>query len=218
MDAKKVLQDKLTQDNFDKLMALANDKMHAFVADAIELTNPESVFVVTDSAEDIAKIREMAIGNGETKLNTAGHTYHFDGANDQARDPKNTKYLLPKGVSLGESLNSMDKEEGTTEVRSFFKDSYAGKQMLVAFYCLGPTNSEFSISCAQITDSPYVVHSENILYRAGYDQFKSIGNSPDFFRFMHTQGEVDANGCSVNVDKRRIYMDLEEHRVYSTNT
>jgi phosphoenolpyruvate carboxykinase (GTP) len=56
------------------------------------------------------------------------------------------------------------------------------------------------------------------LYRSGYDQFKSIGNSPDFFRFMHTQGEVDANGCSVNVDKRRIYMDLEDHRVYSTNT
>ena len=213
-----MLQDRLTQDNFDKLMALANDKMHAFVADAIELTNPESVFVVTDSAEDIAKIREMAIGNGETKLNIAGHTYHFDGPKDQARDPKNTKYLLPKGVSLGESLNSMDKEEGTAEVRSFFKDSYAGKQMLVAFYCLGPTNSEFSISCAQITDSPYVVHSENLLYRSGYDQFKSIGNSPDFFRFMHTQGEVDANGCSVNVDKRRIYMDLEDHRVYSTNT
>jgi phosphoenolpyruvate carboxykinase (GTP) len=115
VDAKKVLQDKLTQDNFDKLMALANDKMHAFVADAIELCNPESVFVVTDSADDIAKIREMAIGNGETKLNTAGHTYHFDGPKDQARDPKNTKYLLPKGVSLGESLNSMDKEEGTAE-------------------------------------------------------------------------------------------------------
>lgn len=218
MDAKKVLQDKLSADNFDKLMALANDKMHAFVADAIELGNPESVFVITDSTEDIAKIRDLAIGCGETKLATEGHTYHFDGPKDQARDKANTKYLLPKGVSLGESLSSMDKEEGTAEVRSFLKDAYAGKQMFVCFYCLGPVNSEFSISCVQITDSSYVVHSENILYRSGYEQFKSIGDSPDFFRFIHTQGETDENGCSVNVDKRRIYMDLEDHMVYSTNT
>jgi phosphoenolpyruvate carboxykinase (GTP) len=218
VDAKKVLQEKLSTDNFEKLMALANDKMHAFVAGAIELANPDSVFVVTDAAEDIDKIRQLAIGNGETKLATQGHTYHFDGPKDQARDKANTKYLLPKGVSLGESLSSMDKEEGTAEVRSFLKDAYAGKQMFVCFYCLGPTNSEFSISCVQITDSPYVVHSENILYRSGYEQFKRLGNSTDFFRFLHTQGETDENGCSVNVDKRRIYMDLEEHMVYSTNT
>ena len=218
MDAKKVLQDNLSSENFDKLMALANSKMHTFVADAVELGNPDSVFVITDAAEDIAKIRQLAIGGGETKLATEGHTYHFDGPKDQARDKANTKYLLPKGVSLGESLNSMDKEEGTAEVRSFLKEAYAGKQMFVAFYCLGPTNSEFSISCVQITDSPYVVHSENILYRSGYEQFKQLGDSPDFFRFIHTQGRTDENGCSVDVDKRRVYMDLEEHMVYSTNT
>ena len=219
VDAKQILKDRLTPENYEKLMALDNEKLHKFVADAIELNNPETVFVVTDAQEDIDQVRKDAKnGGGEHPLNTKGHTYHFDGPKDQARDPKNTRYLLAKGKTLGESLNSMDKEEGLAEVKGFFKDSMAGKKMYVAFYCLGPTDSEFSISCAQITDSAYVVHSENILYRSGYEQFKSIGNSPDFFRFMHTQGELDENGCSVNVENRRIYMDLDDRIVYSTNT
>lgn len=219
MDAKQILKDKLTPENYDKLMVLDNAKMHAFIADAIELANPASVFVVTDAPEDSEKIRQLAVdGGGEHALNIKGHTYHFDGPKDQARDKANTKYLLPKGKTLGESLNSTDKEEGTAEVRGFLKDSMKDSQMYVCFYCLGPTNSEFSISCVQVTDSPYVAHSENILYRSGYEQFKSIGDSPDFFRFMHTQGELNENGCSVNVANRRVYMDLEDNIVYSTNT
>ena len=219
METQNVLESKLTADNLAKLTALDNAKLHAFVADAIELCNPESVFVCTDSDEDIAKLREMALdGGGEHKLAMEGHTYHFDGFNDQARDPSRTKYLLDEGKSLGQSLSSTEKKAGTEEVRGFLKDSYKGHTMLVCFFCLGPVNSEFSISCVQITDSPYVAHSESILYRPGYEQFKSLGNSEEFFRFMHTQGEVDDRGCSVNIEKRRIYMNLDDNIVYSTNT
>ena len=192
--------------------------MHAFVAEAIELTNPDSVVVFTDSKEDIETIREKAKnGGGEHSLAMSGHTYHFDGPKDQARDKANTKYLLPEGMDLGESLNSTDKAGGLAEVKGFLKDSYVGKEMLVCFFCLGPTNSDFSISCVQITDSYYVAHSECLLYRPGYEQFKQVGDS-EFFRFLHTQGETAANGCSVNVDGRRVYVDLEDNAVYSTNT
>ena len=217
-NTKKILQEKLSPEHFDKLMALANPKLHDFVADAIELTTPDSVYISTDSQEDLDYIRQLALtSGGEKSLPTKGHTYHFDGPNDQARDPKNTKYLVAKGTDLGESLNQMDKEEGTAEVREIFKGAMAGKQMLISFFCLGPTDSEFSISCAQITDSAYVVHSETMLYRTGYEQFKKLGDSPEFFRFMHTSGELE-NSVSKNVDKRRIYMDLDSNRVYSTNT
>jgi phosphoenolpyruvate carboxykinase (GTP) len=215
---KQFLQDRLEAGHFDKLMALNNAKMHAFVADAIELTNPDSVFVCTDDQKDIDYIRQLAIDSGgEKPLKIKGHTSHFDGPRDQARDKSVTKYLLAKGKDLGESLSSIDKEEGTAEVRGILKDSMKGKKMLVCFFCLGPTNSDFSISCAQITDSAYVVHSETMLYRSGYEQFKKIGDSPDFFRFMHTAGELE-NCVSKNVDKRRIYMDLDDGIVYSTNT
>ena len=44
-DVKEFLKEKLTAENYDKLAALDNLKMHEFVADAIELTEPASVFV-----------------------------------------------------------------------------------------------------------------------------------------------------------------------------
>jgi len=212
------LKEKLTTENYTRLMALNNPKMHEFVADAIELTGAASVTVLTGSEDDRTYIRELAIKNGEEiPLNVAGHTCHFDSYYDQGRDKAGTQYLLPAGSDLGASLNSIDKQTGVEEVRSFLKDSMAGREMLVCFYCLGPLDSDFSIPCVQITDSPYVAHSESILYRPGYKQFKKIGSSPDFFRFIHSEGELE-NAVSKNIDKRRVYIDLEENLVYSTNT
>ncbi|MBA7485944.1 Phosphoenolpyruvate carboxykinase [GTP] [subsurface metagenome] len=217
-DVNKLLKEKLTAENYDRLVALANPKLHEFIADAIELTSPASVFICTGSAEDVAYIRELAIKAGEeTPLDIPGHTVHFDGYHDQARDKAQTKYLLPPGSDLGASLNSIEKKAGVEEVRSFLKDSMVGREMLVCFWCLGPTDSDFSIPSVQITDSPYVAHSESILFRPGYEQFKKIGAAPDFFRFIHSEGELE-NAVSKNIDKRRVYIDLEEDLVYSVNT
>jgi len=217
-NSNQILKEKLSATHYNKLAALENPKLHAFVAEAIELTNPDSVFVCTDAEQDAAYIRQLAITSGEEKaLATAGHTIHFDGYYDQARDKPNTKYLLAPDTELSAQLNSIDKKTGTEEVRSFLRDSMKGRQMLVAFFCLGPTNSDFSIPAVQITDSAYVAHSEFILYRPGYEQFRQIGASEEFFRFIHSQGELE-NGVSKNIDRRRVYIDLEADIVYSVNT
>jgi phosphoenolpyruvate carboxykinase (GTP) len=213
-----LLKEKLTEEHYNRLTALKNSRMHKFIADAIELTGADSVYVCTDSDSDRDYIRRKAIKLGEEiALNLPGHTCHFDGYNDQARDKTRTKYLLPAGSDLGASLNSIEKQAGVEEVRDFLKNSMVGREMLVLFFCLGPLDSDFSIPCVQITDSPYVAHSECILYRAGYEQFKKIGDSPEFFRFLHSEGELE-NAVSKNIDKRRVYIDLEENIVYSTNT
>jgi phosphoenolpyruvate carboxykinase (GTP) len=113
-----LLKEKMTAESYGRLMAVDNAKIHDFVADAIELTNPETVFVCTDSDEDISHVREMSVKNGEeSPLETPGHTYHFDGINDQARDRNATKYLVPKTESLSKALNQMEREEGLSEVR-----------------------------------------------------------------------------------------------------
>ena len=129
---KDLLEDRLDADNLKKLLALGSPKMHAFIAEAIELTRPESVFVCDDSNTDLAYIRSFAIESGEERsLAIEGHTSHFDGFYDQARDKANTKYLLEPGTDLGASLNSTGKEAGTKEVLAFLKDSMVGKQMIV---------------------------------------------------------------------------------------
>lgn len=217
------LRGKLTDENYEKLIQLDNLKLHQFVAEAIELCKPDSVFVCTDSADDIAYIRKLAVETGEEKqLATEGHTFHFDGYehaehHDQGRDKENTRYLLPPGVNLGKRLNTIDKAEGLAEITGYLEGSMAGRRMLVRFFCLGPTRSEFSISGVQITDSAYVCHCEDLLYRPGYEQFKRLGGSTEFFRVLHSAGEME-NNVSVDTDKRRIYIDLDDEIVYSVNT
>jgi phosphoenolpyruvate carboxykinase (GTP) len=216
--AENLLKEKLSPEHYEKLAVLGNPKLDRFVADVIELGGPDRVYVCTDSDEDIAYVRRMAIEAGEEiELGMEGHTIHYDGYKDQARDPANTKYLVGPDENMGADINTADKHSGLAEVREIFKNGMAGKEMLVRFFCLGPTNSEFSIPCVQITDSYYVGHSEDMLYRPGYEQFRRIGDSEDFFRFMHTAGRLDG-AVSADVDKRRVYMDLAESIVYSTNT
>ena len=214
----KFLRERLNEINYNKLMQLPNPKLHAFVSDAVDLCNPESVFVCTDNPEDIEYLRKTAIETGEEKpLATKGHTIHFDGYYDQGRDKDNTKYLVPPHIKLGKTINSMDKAQGIDEVRGFLKDSMAGREMIVRFLCLGPTDSDFSISCVQITDSFYVAHSESLLYRPGFEEFRRLGDSGDFFRLFHSSGRL-VDGVSADHDKRRIFIDIEENMVYSVNT
>jgi len=212
-----LLKQKLSSDNLAKLQALDNQSVVDFIAEYVELCNPKSVFIRTDSPEDIAYIREKTLSLGEEKkLATSGHSYHFDGPLDQARDKKNTRYLIPQGPQMSDYVNSIAKEEGLPEVRNILKEIMKDKEMFVCFFCLGPVNSEFSILAVQITDSSYVVHSEDILYRPGYEQIKK-DKSKDFFKFVHSAGELQGS-VSKNVDQRRVYIDLANNLVYSTNT
>lgn len=214
----KLLKTNCGEDNYKKLEALKNPFVLDFVGKYVELCNPDSVFVRNDSKEDAQYIRNRAIELGEEKkLKMSGHTYHFDGYYDQARDKANTKYLLPPDVELGADIRSVNKKEGLKEINEFLKNIMKGKQMFVSFFCLGPTNSPFSIPAIQITDSSYVAHSEDILIRKGYELFRKIGKTDKFFKFVHSAGELE-NNVSKNVDNRRVYIDLENDVVYSVNT
>jgi phosphoenolpyruvate carboxykinase (GTP) len=214
-----MLETRLGKENYRKLAKIDNPRLHQFIAEYVELCNPDKIFVCTGTSEDIRHMREEAVKSGEEKeLAIPGHTAHFDGYYDQARDKKNTKFLVPKGVDLGPNLNTMNREEGLKEIKDILKNIMQGHQLYVLFFCLGPINSEFSIPCVQLTDSGYVAHSELLLYRGGYEEFKRLGNSARFFKFVHSGGELDERKTSKNVDKRRIYIDLQDDIVYSANT
>jgi len=203
--------------DLQKLEELNNQHVIKVVEEAIKLCKPAKVTVITDSKEDINYVRELALAIGEEKkLKMEGHTIHFDGYYDQARDKGHTKYLLSEEVNWGLGVNYIEKDKGLKEVNSFLDGSMVGKEMLVRFFSLGPTNSIFSLKALQITDSAYVAHSEDLLYRQGYEEFKKLNGSPDFFFFLHSAGRLE-NGVSKDIDKRRIYIDLDENRVYSVN-
>ncbi len=214
-----LLKSKMTEASYAKLAALKNEKLMDFIGQFTELCRPASLYICDDSKEDEAYIRKMALEKGEEqKLAKAGQTIHWDNYKDQARDKVNTKYLVRKeNLERMKSLNSIELEEGEKEVLSIAEGIMEGKDAVVKFYCEGPAHSEFTMPCVQFTDSWYVAHSECILYRPAYSHFMEMEDKDDFFRFIHSAGTLDDLGCSVNLDKRRIYMDTEDNIVYSMN-
>jgi phosphoenolpyruvate carboxykinase (GTP) len=218
-----ILKTKLADEDRKKLMKIDNHMLHQFIATYVELCNPSKVNIFTDSEEDLRRTRETAIANKEeVRLSMENHTVHFDGYHDQARDKEGTRFLLPPDIDLGPAINAMDRDEGLSEIREIMADIMAGREMHIKFFCLGPVNSQFSIPCVQITDSAYVAHSEDLLYRQGYREFIRQGREAGFWKFVHSEGELEEAGLgllvSKNIDKRRIYIDLQDEIIYSANT
>lgn len=221
MDAKvsDYLKQRLGEQGFNKLAKIDNPDLHAFIAKYLEHCNPTKIFVCADTPEDVKYVRDAAVTNGEEeKLATEGHTIHFDNFHDQARDKEHTVILIPKGVDLGPTIRTGDRDECLKEIHEIMKDIMKGKELYIRFFCLGPTNSIFSIPVVQLTDSAYVAHSEDLLYRRGYQEFVRQGKSARFFKMVHSAGELDERNTSKNLDKRRIYIDLQDDTVYSSNT
>ncbi|MHA1615426.1 MAG: phosphoenolpyruvate carboxykinase (GTP) [Candidatus Thorarchaeota archaeon] len=212
------LEKYLTPVGLAKLLAIPNRDVHKFVAKAVALCEPMKVFVCTDSQEDIEYIRRTAIARGEeTELALETHSVHFDGFFDQARDKTKTRYLVPEGESLGPHIEQREREEGLAHIQERMKGSMHNKKMIVRFFCLGPLDSEFSIPCLQITDSFYVAHSEDLLYRSGYKYFKRLPDDKEIFWMLHSSGKL-VQSVSIGWQKRGVLIDSKENTVYSYNT
>jgi phosphoenolpyruvate carboxykinase (GTP) len=208
----------LSQENRKKLEELGNPAVLEITERYLQLLKPQTVTVVTDDPADILYVRELALRNGEEKrLAVEGHTIHYDGYHDQARDKQNTRVLVTPGMKMSKVINTAPREQGLQEVREIMDGAMAGKEALVRFFCLGPLGSRFAIPALQITDSAYVAHSEDILYRTGYEQFKKLGGTPDFFTFIHSAGPLDGRNNTKNVDERRIYIDVVGNQVLTVN-
>ena len=69
----------IDDESLAKLKAVNNKHAEDIVEAYARLCKPKRVVVFDDSEEDMKKIRELALSNGEeAKLDTEGHTFHFD--------------------------------------------------------------------------------------------------------------------------------------------
>jgi phosphoenolpyruvate carboxykinase (GTP) len=216
-----ILKGKMSEQSYRKIEALNNAKVMEFIGSFAEHCDPASIYVCDDSEEDKQYVRDQALSQGEEHpMALSKQTIHWDGYGDQARDKVNTKFMVYKeNLERMKSLNSVEDEEGLAEIMDISKGIMQGKDVAVLFFSEGPTESPFTIPCIQMTDSWYVAHSEQILYRTAYNHFLKMPESEKdhFYRFIHSAGEVDERKCTVNLDKRRIYMDTQNNIVYSMN-
>jgi len=216
-----VLKSKMSDQSYSRLTALKNQKVYDFVGEFAAHCNPATIYVCDDSKEDEKYVRKMALEKGEEHtMALSEHTIHWDGYGDQARDKVNTRYMvMPENMEKMKAMNSLPYDQAYDEIMGIAKNNMDGKDAIVKFFCEGPANGPFAIPCVQFTDSWYVAHSESILYRPAYNHFLNMKDSEkdDIFRFIHSAGPLDERGCTVNLDKRRIYMDKQNNMVYSMN-
>ncbi len=213
----RILERLMTGRDLELLQAIRDPGLHARIAGIAALTMPSRIRIIT-GPDGIDYVRRRALElREEIPTSRPRHTAHFDGPRDLARDRGNTRILVEGGRRIP-FINTMDRREGLREVRALLKGIMRGREMLVAFYCFGPRNSSFSMHAVQVTDTPYVLHNEFILYRDCYSEFVERSPGLEYAMFIHSKGEVDGNGWSVNLDKRRVYLDLEEYTGYAVNT
>jgi len=182
--------------------------------------NPASIFINTGSDMDMAYIRRKALERGEEfNLTRKMHTYHFDGPGDQGRDTANTKYLAYTDTEISSLQEKKKHRIGVVEVHNIMSDITRNRELIISFISRGPFGCPVSDPTLQITDSYYVIHSEYMLYRMVEPKAfsKDVAEKGYMFINYHSAGKLDKRNVSANLAERRIYMDVERFRSYSSN-
>jgi phosphoenolpyruvate carboxykinase (GTP) len=189
-DAKKVISDKLDSENLAKLDKIKTEDALIKIANAIQLCQPDSVFVTTGSPEDMAKGRQFSIDKGEEKpLALKNHTIHYDLPEEQGRIVDRTFYIVNEGEDTSVLAKKMIRSEALEYVRTNMSGIMKGKTMFIGFFSRGPAGAKLSLPAIEISSSTYVMHSGDILYRHCYESFDAqVEKSGYFLTNVHSEG------------------------------
>ncbi len=205
--------------NSKKLMACSPEVLVPIYNGTTRMS-PKSIFLNTGSEEDIAYVRKRCLEVGEEfALARQNHSCHFDGPNDQGRDTANTKYLAYTETEISSLQKKVELRDGVVEARNIITDIMKDKEMIISFISRGPIGCAVSDPTLQVTDSYYVTHSEFMLYRMMSPEAfcDDVAKKGYMFINYHSAGQLTDTNVSANLNERRIYMDVERFRSYSSN-
>jgi phosphoenolpyruvate carboxykinase (GTP) len=176
--------------------------MDIFVKEMQELFCPDEVYIMDGSQEEAERLTEIAQKsevdgrvvlkklNGQEYPNSY---YHRSNPNDVARTEHLTFVCTILKDQAGPNNNWLDPKDAKQKMNGLFKGAMKGKIMYVIPFVMGMPKSKYAKNCVQITDSVYVVLSMRIMSRVGKQAVKRIGDSSDFFRGIHSIGDVNPN-------------------------
>jgi len=213
-EARAVLEQKLDAVSREKLAPITNEDALIKIAAAINMCEPDEVFINTGSAADVDWVRKHALEKGEEKaLAKKGHTIHFDLPQDQARLVKQTFYIVNEDEKTSALAKKVLRSEGLDYVQTHMKGIMKGMVMMVGFYARGPVGAFATTPAIEISSSAYVLHSAELLYRNCYDKFDGEAERRGiFFTNVHSEGP----NRPEDVPNARIFMDRSWLTTFST--
>jgi phosphoenolpyruvate carboxykinase (GTP) len=211
--ARSLLKDRCDPENLAKLLKIANEEALLKIANAIAMTDPDSVFVNTGSDAEVQLVREMSLKKGEEKpLAMKDHSIHFDLAQEQARIVDRTFYIVNPDEKVSVLARKILRDEAFDYVKANMLGIAKGKTLMIGFFSRGPIGAPAAIPALEITTSTYVMHSANILYRNVYAQFDAeVERAGLFFTNVHGEGQ----NRPEDLPNARVYMDRSWQTTYS---
>ncbi|MDR0956734.1 MAG: phosphoenolpyruvate carboxykinase (GTP) [Endomicrobium sp.] len=173
-----------------------------FIKEMKELFEPTQVYIMDGSqeeAENLVAIAEKSEVDGRVvlkKLNNKEYPnsyYHCSNPNDVARTEHLTFVCTANKDEAGPNNNWINPKEAKEKMTGFFRGAMKGRTMYVIPFVMGTPKSKYAKNCVQITDSVYVALSMRIMSRVGKQAVERIGNSCDFFRGIHSIGDLNPN-------------------------
>ena len=172
---------------------LANDiQINWWVTEVAELTKPDHIEWCSGSEREWERLTNLLVARGTFKrLNPQIRPDSFHCASDPrdvARVEDRTFICSEKEEDAGPTNNWIAPDEMRKSLASLFNGCMRGRTMYVVPFCMGPLDSDFSQLGVQITDSPYVAVSMQIMTRMGTPALQLISERGSFVRAVHSVG------------------------------
>lgn len=175
-------------------------KLTSWVDTIAELTQPDQVIWITGEKSQQDQITALLVENQtfiplNQKLRPNSYLARTD-PRDVARVEERTFICSENEVDAGPTNNWMDPSLMREKLSGLFRGSMRGRVMYVIPFSMGILDSPLAKLGVEITDSPYVVSSMQIMTRVSSEVVDRINSGSQFVPAVHTVGAplIDDNG------------------------
>jgi phosphoenolpyruvate carboxykinase (GTP) len=172
-----------------------NTHLDAWVKEMAALTKPDQIYWVDGSEAERERLTQLAVDqdiliplNPEKRPNSY---LHRSDPRDVARVEHLTFICSRNEKDAGPTNNWMAPDQAYAKLGKLFDGSMKGRTLFVIPYSMGPVGSPMSKIGVEITDSVYVVLNMRIMTRMGSAALKTLGDSNDFNRGLHSTLDLD---------------------------
>ncbi|MDY6853462.1 MAG: phosphoenolpyruvate carboxykinase (GTP) [Thermodesulfobacteriota bacterium] len=209
------LENKMDEDNISKIREIKTENAVLKIANAVNMCDPDSIFINNGSQEDKLFIKESSLKNGEeAPLAMKDHTIHYDLKEEQGRIVDRTFYIAEPDEEISSLANRFDRKEAIEDITRKMTGIMKGMTMIIGFYMRGPIGSPVANPAIEMSSSFYVSHSAELLYRNCFSEFdREVKRLGYFYTNIHSQGK----NRPEDLANARIYMDRNYQTTYSMN-
>ncbi len=201
-----------------------NQELANWVNETAAMCQPDQVYWCDGSSEEYDGLMSSMVASGSAipLKKRPGSFLYRSHPSDVARIEDRTFISTPTREEAGPTNNWINDDELKQKMKEMYRGSMRGRTMYVIPFSMGPIGSPLAKIGIEITDSPYVVCSMQLMTRVGSRVIDALGPEGDFVKCLHSVGAPLNNGhadalwpCTPNVEQKYISHFPRENTIWS---